>query len=60
MDKTFSVYPGKWPCKKCGIEVALLRYWPETGDATWMCSEKHISKVNMIPPKKRKKDFEVQ
>jgi hypothetical protein len=59
LDKPFSVYPGKWPCKKCGIEVTLLRYWPETGDATWMCLDKHISKVNLLPPRKRKKDFKV-
>jgi hypothetical protein len=57
MAKDFTVYPGKFPCKKCGVEVTSLRYWAESGDATWMCSEKHISKVNLIPPKKKKADF---
>ena len=25
--------------------------------ATWMCSKKHISKVGLLPQKKKKKDF---
>jgi hypothetical protein len=37
--------------------VTSLRYWIEAGDATWMCSKKHISKVGLIPQKKKKKDF---
>jgi len=56
-EQNFSTYEGKWPCKVCQEIVKILRYWRETGDATWMCSQKHISKVNLIPPKKRKKDF---
>ena len=57
LEPKFSTYPGKWPCKTCQEIVITLRYWRETGDATWMCSQKHISKVTLIPPKKRKKDF---
>ena len=57
-NKKFTVYPGRFPCKKCGEEVLSLRLWPESGDATWMCSKKHISKVGLIPVKKRKGDFE--
>jgi len=57
MAKEFTVYPGKFPCKKCGIDVTSLRYWGESGDATWMCENKHISKVNLLPQKKKKKDF---
>lgn len=57
-DYKFSTYPGKFPCKKCGEEVTSLRLWTETGDATWMCSSKHMSKVALIPQKKSKKDFE--
>ena len=53
----FSTYPGKWPCKTCQEIVITLRYWIETGDATWMCSQKHISKVGLVPLKKKKKDF---
>jgi len=57
MSKDFTVYSGKFPCKKCNVEVTSLRYWSESGDATWMCESKHISKVNLIPTKKTKKDF---
>lgn len=56
-EKDFKVFEGKFPCKKCGEEVLSLRLWIFSGDATWMCSKKHVSKVNLIPPKKKKKDF---
>ena len=56
-DQKFSVYPGKWPCKTCDEVVTSLRLWKETGDASWMCSKKHISKVSLIPNKKRKRDY---
>jgi hypothetical protein len=36
----FTVYPGKWPCKTCQEVVTSLRYWRETGYATWMCTKK--------------------
>jgi hypothetical protein len=54
MSNNFTIYPGKFPCKTCQEEVSSLRYWRETGDETWMCSKKHISKVGLIP---KKKDF---
>ena len=57
LEPKFSTYPGKWPCKTCQEIVITLRYWRETGDATWMCSQKHISKVRLVPLKKKKKDF---
>jgi hypothetical protein len=58
MHKDFSVYSGKWPCKTCHEIVLTLRLWPDSGDATWMCSSKHLSRVNLIPTKKKKKDFQ--
>jgi hypothetical protein len=57
VDKKFSTYSGKFPCKICQEEVIVLRYWIESGEATWMCSKKHISKVGLLPQKKKKKDF---
>jgi len=57
-EQRFKTFPGKFPCKKCEEVVPILRLWPESGDVTWMCSKKHISKVCLIPPKKTKKDFE--
>jgi len=56
-EQNFSTYEGKWPCKTCQEIVKILRLYVETGDATWMCSQKHISRVNLIPAKKRKRDF---
>jgi hypothetical protein len=52
MYKPFSTYKGKFLCQRCGEEVASLRLWHDTLDATWQCTKKHISKVNMEPKKK--------
>jgi hypothetical protein len=57
LDKEFKIFEGKFPCKKCQEEVLSLRLWVASGDATWMCSKKHVSKVNLIPQKKKKADF---
>ena len=56
LEPKFSTYPGKWPCKTCQEIVITLRYWRETGDTTWMCTQKHISRVSLLPP--TKKDYE--
>jgi hypothetical protein len=57
-EKDFNIYHGKFPCKKCDEVVTELRLWTLSGDSTWMCSKKHISKVSLIPSKKKKKDFD--
>jgi len=57
MAKDFRVYSGIFLCKKCSVEVYSLRFWIDSGDTTWMCDEKHVSRVNLIPNKKNKKDF---
>ena len=56
-DKDFTIYNGKFPCKKCQEEVTTLRLWVESGDATWMCTKKHVYKVNLMPKKKKKADY---
>jgi hypothetical protein len=56
-DRDFRVFNGKFPCKKCNEEVTSLRFWPESGDTTWMCTKKHMSKVGLTPKKKKKGDF---
>lgn len=55
VDSKFKSFVGKFPCHTCKEEVETLRLWKETYDLTWMCSKKHISKVQMI---KTKKDYE--
>ena len=52
----YTVYHGKFLCHTCKIEVTSLRLYPETKEMTWMCKEKHLSKVNL--GKRKKKDFD--
>jgi hypothetical protein len=55
MSEKFKIFSGKFPCKKCNEEVTSLRLWTESADLTWMCSEKHLSRVPLIMTRK---DFE--
>jgi hypothetical protein len=57
-NQDFMVFPGKLFCKKCQEQVTSFRFWLESGDTTWMCTQKHISKVELKPKKKKKSDFE--
>lgn len=58
-NKPFTVYPGKFICKTCKKDVFSMRLWHETGLASWMCSDKHVSEVQMVQLKyKKKKDYE--
>ena len=52
MSEKFKIFPGKFICKKCNEEVNSLRLWLDSADVTWMCSQKHISKVPLILTKK--------
>jgi hypothetical protein len=52
MSEKFKIFPGKFLCKKCNEEVHSLRLWLDSADVTWMCSQKHISKVPLILTKK--------
>jgi hypothetical protein len=58
VDQKFLQVPGKFICQKCKEDLTMARFWYETGDITWMCSKKHISKVSLDAKKKKKKDFE--
>lgn len=57
-EKDFKIFSGKFLCKRCHEEVVSLRLWLFSGDVTWMCTKKHISKVNLMPQKKKKSDFD--
>ena len=48
----FKVFQGHFICQVCKEEVKSLRLWLETANLTWMCSNKHISKVPLIITKK--------
>lgn len=54
----YDIYNGEFPCHTCGEVVGSLRFYQETKDLTWMCGQKHITVVSLIPPKKDKKDYE--
>jgi len=52
----YTVYQGEFLCQVCKEKVKQIRVYPDTGDATWMCFNKHISKVQLykVGYKKRK------
>lgn len=43
----YSKYSGNFICKTCRLEVKEARFYLSSFDLTWMCSEKHLSKVNL-------------
>lgn len=43
----YSVYNGTFLCQKCGKSVEEARFYNHSYDFTWMCSEKHLSKVSL-------------
>jgi hypothetical protein len=55
---SYTTYPGKFLCKECKIEVKSMRVYPNTGEATWLCLNKHVSKVQLykVGYKKKKND----
>jgi deoxycytidylate deaminase len=53
----YEIYTGKFPCHTCKVEVTTLRMYPDTKEVTWMCPDKHMSRVLLIS-KKTKKDYE--
>ena len=52
----FTVYQGQFLCHTCKAEVKTLRLYAETKEMTWMCKDKHLSKVNL--GKRKKSDFD--
>ncbi len=55
MSEKFTIFSGKFPCKTCGEEVTSIRLWKDSADLTWMCTNKHLSRVAIIMTRK---DFE--
>ena len=53
----YNIYPGKFIFHTCKAEVKSLRSYPSTKELTWMCPEKHISRVD-LNTKKSRKDYE--
>jgi hypothetical protein len=53
---SYTIYPGHFLCHECKQEVKTLRLYAETQEATWMCKDRHISKVSFA--NKKKSDYE--
>jgi hypothetical protein len=53
---SFTVYQGTFLCHTCKAEVKTLRLYAETKEMTWMCKEKHLSKVSL--GRRKKSDFD--
>jgi hypothetical protein len=59
MSNNFSVYQGKFMCKTCKKEVTNMRLYTLTGKGTWLCSDKHLTEVQVFQVGyKKKKDYE--
>lgn len=52
----YTVYKGKFICHECKKEVLSLRCYPDTKELTWMCQDKHVSRVNL--GKRKKIDYD--
>lgn len=53
----YIVYNGEFPCHTCKEVVTSLRSYPDVKELTWMCSQKHVSRVS-LNTKKTKEYYE--
>lgn len=53
---SYTIYRGKFICQVCKEEVGTLRLYADTKEVTWMCKDKHLSKVSF--GKRKRSDFE--
>ena len=49
---SYTIYSGQFLCHECKQEVKTLRLYAETQEATWMCKDRHVSKVSFANKKK--------
>ena len=53
----YTVYEGSFKCQSCGQDIKTLRSYPDLKELTWMCRDKHLSKVS-LNTKKTRADYE--
>lgn len=53
----YDVLPGQFVCHTCKEEVPTVRWYSSLKELTWMCKQKHLSKVS-FNTKKKKEDYE--
>jgi hypothetical protein len=51
----YTIFEGKFPCKTCKEEVKTMRVYADTGMSSWMCSQKHLSEVELFKVGYKKK-----
>jgi hypothetical protein len=52
----FTVYNGQWTCHTCKAIVPTLRCYADEKMLSWMCKDKHLTKVYL--GKRKKSDFD--
>lgn len=57
MADKYDVYKGSFNCHTCKVEVRSVRWYWSLKQLTWLCSEGHMSKVNLVT-KRNKKSYE--
>lgn len=51
----YNVYGGIFKCQVCNVTVNSLRHYVDEKELTWMCHDKHISRVSLDVKKKKSK-----
>jgi hypothetical protein len=54
MVSKYNIHPGQFKCQICEKEVTSLRHYIDDKLLTWMCSDKHVSKVSLDTRRKKK------
>jgi hypothetical protein len=49
----YNIYPGTFICHTCKAEVRTVRSYSELKELTWMCPDKHLSRVDLNTKKKK-------
>ena len=57
MSAKYDVHKGKFNCHTCKVEVSSVRWYWTLKELTWLCSDGHLSKVN-LNTKKSKRSYE--
>lgn len=54
MADRYTVYPGSFVCHTCKSITHSMRHYFLTKEITWVCKEKHMSKVSLETRKSRR------
>lgn len=54
----YNVHGGIFKCQVCNATVNSLRHYLDEKELTWMCQDKHISRVSLDTRRKKNKGDE--